>query len=727
MEDVIEMIKKNDFSKKLLNQLPANIKIYYIEDTHLFVETLELMEKRFIIKINKGLSFNKCKNNLKFIRNKNTKKKEKAIKFWKVIKKWLFDDTDYFEKLYQNNIETDTDDSDTDSDDIETDLDDIEVDMDEIGEYQKNNNIDKFIPRINQIDAFKKLENKIETGIHCQATGCGKSFIILKYIAEIKKFIKNPKVILFTERVSVLADLFELSNGQLEPSYSLLQKWKSYDMDITDYKIINRVTIKGKDWFEKIRKSNQPTLLVINRAYLTNKKIYSDMKEKEITLILHDECHNTTSTKCHDFLLTCKSKKSIIVGFSATPLRTGKYDKPKLLEIYGINNELNLITNYSMINAIEQELILPPVFHWYNLDNYKNNEISKEEIASVLSLLNKLKNQQGYFKYVAWCRTIKLTKKWKNEFEKEIPKIKNLKNIDLYLDTSKDKNDDYYEFKDKERDCILFCASKHREGSDIKNLDGCIFLDKVKNRGSIPFIQSIGRVLRKNKNKENGKVIDAYVKNKNYEYELVEKILDYYKSLVNISKINDDRTGYEKYEEMMNKIKFNKNEDKIYFKIKNQRIEINCHKLDWSNLITRFDKTLVKRLGVTAEDNIKAKANILKKVFNFNKETNFTYAYGKISKQDKIKYNLPNIDSKEYQELFEKKTWFELLDIKHNYYKNFDILVEKVNELGFTQHKQHWDKIIKKDKKIPKYPLYVYKNFDWNTFGNKKNNKPVFL
>ena len=37
---------------------------------------------------------------------------------------------------------------------------------------------------------------------------------------------------------------------------------------------------------------------------------------------------------------------------------------------------------------------------------------------------------------------------------------------------------------------ILFCANKHREGSDIRNLDGCLFLDRVKNRGCIPFNQT---------------------------------------------------------------------------------------------------------------------------------------------------------------------------------------------------------------------------------------------
>ena len=73
----------------------------------------------------------------------------------------------------------------------------------------------------------------------------------------------------------------------------------------------------------------------------------------------------------------------------------------------------------------------------------------------------------------------------------------------------------YDSFKHIESEGIMFCAQKHREGSDIKKLDGCIFLDKVKNRGPIPFIQSIGRVLRKehgNSLKKSGFVIDGVVR-----------------------------------------------------------------------------------------------------------------------------------------------------------------------------------------------------------------------
>ena len=89
---------------------------------------------------------------------------------------------------------------------------------------------------------------------------------------------------------------------------------------------------------------------------------------------------------------------------------------------------------------------------------------------------------------------------------------------------------------------ILFCANKHREGSDIPKLDGCIFLDKVKKRSPIPFIQSIGRVLRKdpdNPAKVNGVIIDGYVKNNGgYEREFIDKIIDYYLSIQNLTLVD---------------------------------------------------------------------------------------------------------------------------------------------------------------------------------------------
>ena len=66
------------------------------------------------------------------------------------------------------------------------------------------------------------------------------------------------------------------------------------------------------------------------------------------------------------------------------------------------------------------------------------------------------------------------------------------------------KFNDFESFYYSKEKSILFCAVKHREGSDIPYVDGCIFMDMVSQRSERVFIQCMGRVLRKDKeNKRN--------------------------------------------------------------------------------------------------------------------------------------------------------------------------------------------------------------------------------
>ena len=431
--------------------------------------------------------------------------------------------------------------------------------------------------RDNQIEAFKKLDNNgLETGIHCQATGCGKSYIIIKYIHYTNKIINNPKIILFTERVNILSDLFSFKKNSIKVDNKKLEHWKNIGIgDLTNFNIINRVTIKKNDWIELLKESNKPTLLVINRAYLTLGKLYNKLDNNDLHLILHDECHNTSSIQCHDLLLKCHSLNIPIIGFSATPLRTGNDDKIKLLEIYSkVNNknELNLLTDYNMIYAIDKELILPPEFYWYQIESYnkkKDNIISQEDLGSVLEILNHIIPLLPNKKIIAWCGTINRAKNWKTLFESNYKQRKNLKNFKFGIDTSESNTNDYDNFSKESNNhemyngySILFCASKHREGSDIPLLDCCIFLDEVKNRGAIPFIQSIGRVLRTSENKTKGIIIDGIVKdNNNYDKEFVDKIIGYYMALENLT--TNDKTKYEQYIELKDIVQFDKEKEII--------------------------------------------------------------------------------------------------------------------------------------------------------------------
>jgi superfamily II DNA or RNA helicase len=671
-------------------------------------------------------------NKIEFIKTTINKKKIKLIQYNEVIINWLRS-TEFFIDIYEKNPPPDK---------IRED----EIDC---------NTINSFIPRENQSAAFNRLDkNGIETGIHSQSTGCGKSFIIIRYCDHSNKQIKNPKIILFTERVNILKDLFSFKNGNLECDMNKLKKWKEMGIgDLTNFNIINRVTYKDKNWHKELIESNKPTLLVINRAYLTQNKLYKIFTKDNIHMVLHDECHNTSSIQCHDFLLKCKSLQVPVIGFSATPLRTGKYDKPKLLEIYGKpdkKEELHLLTDFNMIYAINKKLILAPEFYWYEIQSYnkeksedKNNEIvTQQELGSVLELLNYIIEYMPNKKIIAWCGTIALAKRWKQLIEANFKQRKNLINLKFGLDTSENDTGDYDLFRtqpiDKdgniiERDklndkssmyygnSILFCANKHREGSDIRLLDGCIFLDKVKDRSPIPFIQSIGRVLRicpDTPDKICGIVMDGFVKNGDYEKEFVTKIFDYYMALENLSGLNEnDKSKYEQYIELREVVRFDKETQTIKMKLGKQMIKIHCNKLEWSNIVEKFDTILQEKIKLSVEDKL---------LFEFNKLKNKISKFNFIDKNQYFDYasehNLelePNIKYVEYW-----TNWYDFLGTDISIYpKNkleWKLVCDNYNIHKESKYQRKWNKY-----NLPSMPEELYKEFGMINNELKETNTSV--
>ncbi len=411
-------------------------------------------------------------------------------------------------------------------------------DMSYSDESDEVKDVDNFELRINQKEAFDKLEKYgLQKGILSSATGTGKSYIIIRYIDyTYRKFKNNCKIILFTERVNILKDLFELDST--DKFKEKISYWNNINIgNLHDINIIDRVTIKKYDWI-KYFKMDKPILLLINRAFLSNKELYKQLNKDDISLVIHDECHNATSNNCFKIIKYFNDINIPIVGFSATPVRTGQKQIEKLSSIYGVNNKINLIINYGLIFAIENELIVPPIFNWYYFDNFLDDD-DNIDVDSILSCLNNKINELPYRKLIAWCGYIELTKIWIKKIKNKINDYENLKNIKFYVDI--DYNDktigSYKDFRNIENNGILFCAKKHREGSDIKNLDGCIFLDKAKSREAIPFIQCIGRVLRNNKNKKYGFIFDGLLCN-DYKH-MTDKIIDYYQTIQNLTHIND--------------------------------------------------------------------------------------------------------------------------------------------------------------------------------------------
>ena len=329
----------------------------------------------------------------------------------------------------------------------------------------------------NQKKAIKiSINNNFESGVHFHATGTGKSWISLQLILEFNKKNKNSNIIWLCEQKSILIEQFNND----------IIKLKGFEIIYDIFNILNYTIKKPNNWYEQINNNiGKPLLIVINRSFLVSRKKY-ELINKNIDLIIHDECHSikNNTTRCfYDYIIK-KNNNISCLGFSATPY----------LEIEPFKK---ILSNYTIYDAYCDNIIVKPIIKWVNSENILDDidfiEICKYNI-----------NKLHYKKILVWCGIIEkcyeLSRLWKSYFN----------DFDIFIDTSKDNNNDFDEYSKCNKNAILFCACKHREGSDIKNLDCCIFLDKVENRNSKTFVQCIGRVLRKDKlnHKKFGLILD---------------------------------------------------------------------------------------------------------------------------------------------------------------------------------------------------------------------------
>lgn len=401
--------------------------------------------------------------------------------------------------------------------------------------------------RKNQILAINSsIKNDFESGVHFHATGTGKSWIAMNLLLEYNNKYPQNNIIWICEKKSILVEQFENKNI----------KERNFNNIMNKFNILNFTENKTSNWYESVNTGKywcKPILLIINRAFLTVNEKYNKIRLK-FDFIIHDECHtiNKSTKDFYDFFFKNNINLKCI-GFSATPnLEYKPFD--------------NIISSYSIYDAFMDNVIVKPKIKWLTY----NTVLNYEEIVNIMKdIINR--SNIYYKKIIVWCGMIDLSiemgKLWKIYFE----------NYLICLDTSRITNEfkTYKDFYEAESNAILFCANKHREGSDIKNLDCCIFLDKVQDRCSKLFIQCIGRVLRLNKNKEFGLIIDIRAKNSyticnninsylelkdniypwTYEYETINlnnklikiNTLDMIKCEKKILEIEEEKDNYEKY------------------------------------------------------------------------------------------------------------------------------------------------------------------------------------
>lgn len=261
------------------------------------------------------------------------------------------------------------------------------------------------------------------------------------------------------------------------------------------YHILELYEKRPTNWIQSIYSSrfwDRPVLIIMNRAFLTSRHHYKQIRVP-IALIIHDESHtihNVSTQQFYHFMLQ-KHPDLRCIGFSATPcLEHRPFQR--------------IISSYSIYDAFLDRIIVPPKIVWIKP---MNTPLNPWELAlTIRQLIRKL----PYQKIIVWCGLIglcrTLAQQWAPIF----------RGFYIGIDTSLDKGNDngFATFRTMKKRAILFCACKHREGSDIENLDGCVFMDGVTNRNSKTFVQCIGRVLRidPGRHKQHGLIIDIEAK-----------------------------------------------------------------------------------------------------------------------------------------------------------------------------------------------------------------------
>lgn len=189
----------------------------YKKHTEKFIENEEGLEKL--------LQFVENKNIFEYDKKNMSEDKIKQIEQLKIIdgevKKYLWEQN-FFQKLFDEAGATN-----------------IEISKQDVIDYKKaytddlKKNITTFEFRKNQLETINHLKNVgLETGIHCESTGCGKSIEILLYISHCYKLNPKCKIILFTERVNIKNKSYNKELNNLPKFLEKLYLPKEYNKEI---------------------------------------------------------------------------------------------------------------------------------------------------------------------------------------------------------------------------------------------------------------------------------------------------------------------------------------------------------------------------------------------------------------------------------------------------------------------------------------------------------------
>lgn len=394
-----------------------------------------------------------------------------------------------------------------------------------------------------QKEAYKKVEELFDKGRYAAVvfpTGCGKSFVTLKYILE----HPDQQILFLSPRNAIKEQMYEYvvrfiggvqdSVEEIQVQYGSMEKCAQ--TFIPGLKCMLYQTVLGIGENERLERwleeHNYDTIVVDEMHHLKTRKQNEarDIVTDEEELLTEQEIaerkaqQNEWGRKFQELLSRYPNAK--VLGLSATPVRTDGANVVERLFGNSVASEI------SLLEAMEEGIIIPP--RYITPDFLEQDELEtllqqiekaegkkKEELkVKYDELVEQSSHAQGIpelldehiaerdGKYIIFCKDIKdmeekqkLAREWFGKIDAE-PEIYR---VSSKHDDSQQQLDEF-NVSDSEHIKLLYCVGMIDEGVHLKGVSGVILTAKTGSRPT--YLQRIGRAISSGKDKKQALVID---------------------------------------------------------------------------------------------------------------------------------------------------------------------------------------------------------------------------
>lgn len=408
-------------------------------------------------------------------------------------------------------------------DDEYVSLDDVKTFVEQL---QPHHNKVPIKPHLFQLEAIQYIMN-MQRAVILAATSSGKSLIIYSIIRIFQLLSENPN-----KRIFIVV-----------PNVSLVEQLYS---DFKDYSTFTGSKWNVSKWCQKMSGgySKDITAQVIITTWQTMSKLPERILD-DIEVLICDECHTASANVLSTIAKSCKNA-SVKVGLTGTlngidwneMTITGLFGKPKRFvsakELIDSGKATPIEVHVSILEYTDSDRIElikrkgvtkdPKVKYELELDYLaKHNERTK----LILNMIDIMPNNS----LVLFDRVEEYGNIIFEKFKANFPKHK------CYLITGSTPKDDREQIRkqlEKDKHAVLFATSQTTStGISINNLHNLFLISSSKSK--IRVLQSIGRMMRLNKNKHVARIFDivdnlTWNGNQNYSVKHEESRLNYYVS-----------------------------------------------------------------------------------------------------------------------------------------------------------------------------------------------------